>query len=84
MNLKEAAKKIAAAPAGLASRQRRTIEPPAAPAETFQSWSAPNPEDTESAGDQRREGARALANSILYKYPYAVSQLPDPDRGGTE
>ena len=82
MKIKEAAKKIAAAPVGLASRQRRTIEPPAPAPEPFYSWSAPNPENTESAGDQRREGARALAASALYQHPYALSQFRDP--GATE
>lgn len=84
MNLKQAAKKIAAAPAGLASRQTQTIAPPAEAPEPFQSWSAPNPENIESSGDARRAGARALANSDLYRYPWAVSQLPDPNRGGAE
>lgn len=82
MNFKETARKIAAAPAGLASRQSRTIAPPAAATEPFQAWSEPNPENIESSGDARREGARALAASALYQRPHALSQIRDDGRLG--
>lgn len=85
MNLKETARKIASAPAELASRQSRRIDPPATGEPVFSSWSEPNSEDIGSAGDQRREGARALAASDLYQRPHRLSQFRDDRRlGDTE
>lgn len=89
MDLKETAKKIAAAPKELASAQRRKLEPepapeppPIEPGAAF-GWGEPDAAKLPNEQAQRIEGARAYARMLTERDANRQPQFSDPRRLGS-